>query len=282
MHGLILVTWEKYLGERFGHGLLDQYRALMRDTLTGAPLSDRVYNDEMILRGMTLANSLTGVSPEVLQREYGHYFIVNGLTSHLCAYLLNQVHSARELLLTMRLAHMQLSRAGQGVTPPVFEYETLPQEPNGLILIYDSPRRLCPLLRGAIEGAADRYGEEAWTIERTCMLHGAPSCRFEIRFAASGKPPLAEMESPEQRERWEVQRQLADLVYSLLPEQDGITLEEITRRLQLRQSQPLHMRPYMVLDALNHLQHAGWVASSTQQPGDELNRRRYWRIPPVF
>src|SRR5436853_547482 len=81
------------------------------------------------------------------------------LTRHLCAYLLSQVHSGRELLLTMRHAHEQMSRTTDGVTPPLFGYEALPSHPQGLVLIYDSPRKLCAVLLGAIEGAAVRYEE---------------------------------------------------------------------------------------------------------------------------
>ena len=44
-----------------------------------------------------------------------------------------------------------------GLTPPLFGYEIPYDDPNGLILIYDSARHLCPVLRGAIEGAAARY-----------------------------------------------------------------------------------------------------------------------------
>jgi hypothetical protein len=34
-------------------------------------------------------------------REYGRYFILNGLTGHLCTYRLAQVHSSHDLLLML-------------------------------------------------------------------------------------------------------------------------------------------------------------------------------------
>ena len=85
--------------------------------------------------------------------------MTNGLVSRLCAYLLNDIHSARELLLAMSNAHKQMSYAEESVKPPLFGYAAMPGESNGLYLTYDSPRQLCPLLIGAIEGAAERYGE---------------------------------------------------------------------------------------------------------------------------
>jgi hypothetical protein len=38
-------------------------------------------------------------------------------------------------------------------------------------------------------------------------------------------------------------------------------------------------RPAILLEAIQHLQFAGLVISTANQPGDDLNNRRYWRIP---
>ena len=65
--------------------------------------------------------------------------------------------------------------------PPLFTYEAS-SRPNEVALIYDSPRHLCSVLRGAIEGAAERYGEHVRVIERSCMKRGATVCRFQARL----------------------------------------------------------------------------------------------------
>ena len=36
MHGLIFVTWEKFLAERFGSGLLNDYRNAIGETAASA------------------------------------------------------------------------------------------------------------------------------------------------------------------------------------------------------------------------------------------------------
>src|SRR5215831_8099883 len=123
MHGLIFVTWEKYLAKRFGEGLLHEYREAIGETIALAPLVDRVYDDTLLLKGVEAASKLTSFSSDTLLREYGRYFLVNEMTSHRCAYLLNSVQSGRDLLLTMRDAHTQMRRAPDGLTPPVFQYE---------------------------------------------------------------------------------------------------------------------------------------------------------------
>src|SRR5438094_6488978 len=158
MHGLIFVTWEKYLSERFGASLLYKYRAAIGETPAQSPLASRVYNDETLLAGVGAACKLTGLPADVLLQEYGRYFMLNGLTSHLCAYLLAQVHSGRDLLLTMRKAHAQMRRTPDELAPPLFSYEAISADPSEFALIYDSPRKLCAVLLGAIECAAERYG----------------------------------------------------------------------------------------------------------------------------
>ncbi|TAM61042.1 hypothetical protein EPN52_03495 [bacterium] len=56
-------------------------------------------------------------------------------------------------------------------------------------IVYASRRRLCPLIRGLIFGAAQRRGETlVWTEER-CLLKGASFC--EILVELQGRAPAA-------------------------------------------------------------------------------------------
>lgn len=148
MHGLVFVTWEKYLAERFKGSVPGQYRDATGETPATSPLASRVYDDAMLLAGVGAASRITGLPPDRLLHEFGHYFITNGLTRHLCAYLLTQVHSGRDLLLAMHDAHEQMSRPPDGLAPPLFKYAALSDTPDGLVLIYDSPRKHCSSREG--------------------------------------------------------------------------------------------------------------------------------------
>jgi hypothetical protein len=278
MHGLIFATWENYLGERFGGAFLSAYRVALGQTRASALLADRVYPDEQLLHGVALAQKLSNLPLDTLLRDYGYFFLINGLTSHRCAYLLNEVRDGRALMLVMRQAHLHIGQTGEAITPPLFEYESLPGRPNALILIYDSPRKLCPVLLGAIEGAAARYGQEVRVQEQQCMRKGAAACRFAIEFSAPTSQSRTTGLLPGEEARWQEQRQLAELVYSVLLDNKALSLTEIQMRLghQLRPSRELRL--YRVLEALRHLQHAGWVASTADQPRDTLSNRRYWRL----
>lgn len=280
MHGLIFVTWEKYLSERFGPSLLQRYRDSIGETPATTPLASRVYDDATLLAGVGEAHRLTGLPVDTLLREYGRYFILNGLTRHLCSYLLAQVHSGRDLLLCMRHAHAQMRLTPDALTPPVFQYEVLPGEEKGALrLLYDSTRQLCPLLMGAIEGAAQRYDETVSIVEQTCMRQGAFACTFVIHFASLTATPTPLQETVQQKALRERQQQLADLVLHALPTDGGLTWVQLLERLRSLYVATDLLRPRTLLEAIQHLQHAGLVSSSSHLPGDTLEGRRYWRAP---
>ena len=283
MHGIIFVTWEKYLAERFGDDLLFRYRKGIGEGVYDAPLANRVYDDALLLAGVAEASRLTQTPVGSLLYEYGSYFIANGLTRRQCAYLLNQAQNGRDLLLAMRAAHKQMSETSSAVTPPLFEYEAVSGAPDGLIVHYDSPRKLCQLLHGAFEGVARLYGEQVDVHEMRCMHRGAPECVFLVRFVpAPASVPAGQMDESQQ-ERWRSRRELADLVYSVLPDHDGMTLPEIQHHLRVRGAYGNQLRPFLILEAINLLHHAGWTTSTAivNDPTDDLGHRRYWRLPPA-
>ncbi|WP_052889184.1 heme NO-binding domain-containing protein [Thermogemmatispora carboxidivorans] len=285
MHGLIFTTWEKYLGERFGGGLLSAYRETIGESPSATPLVSHFYEDEVLLEGVAAASRLSGLSPEQLLREYGHYFILNSLTGHLCKYILSSVSSAYDLLLTMRDVHSRLRKTAAGLTPPLFNYEFVPYE-RSVVLIYDSPRQLCPVLLGAIEGAAERYGEEVVIYEQSCMKRGDPVCRIGATFAhgtrsAEQLSEQARANAFEQQAHQNAMRELGQRILMVLPTEQAqaLTLREIRQALaQHYRLSPTYQRPAVLLQALRHLQFAGYVAATRGEPDDNLTTRRYWRV----
>jgi heme-NO-binding protein len=94
---------------------------------------------------------------------------------------------ARAFLLTVETRIHELVRATiPKAGPPQLRVSPLGED--GVEIVYDSPRRLCVLLRGLTEGTARHYGEHTAIEELTCMRRGDPACTFEVRFSA-GSPP---------------------------------------------------------------------------------------------
>jgi heme-NO-binding protein len=279
MHGLIFVTWEKYLLERFHRNMLEEYREELDLHAANAPLAIRTYPDELLLAGVGAAHKITNVPVDTLLREYGHYFMVNGLTRHRCAYLLNQAHNGRDLLLAMRDGHEQMQQLPDGLTPPLFEYRIHPHDPQTMVLIYDSPRKLCPLLVGAIEGSAAYYGEQVYVAEQTCMRRGDIACTFIIKFSRGQEKTEDTLETQTHKKE---QQLFADQIFRLLPTQHGLTLAEIQDLLRQHKASKQELRPALILQALTQLHHAGLVASSANEVGDEFTHRRYWSVPAFY
>lgn len=279
MHGLIFMTWEKYLAERLGFPFLHSYREHIGESLSAIPLANRLYDDATLLAGVAAASQLSRLPVEILLREYGRYFIINGLTGHLCSYILSNVFSGRDLLLTMRDAHARLRRTLEGMQPPLFEYVSA--DPNEVTLLYDSPRQLCTVLLGAIEGAAQRYGETVQIEEQSCMKQGAATCRIKAVFSPPKTDP-ARYTAPLNRERREERLVLLKQVWAILPEAgtvDGFTLGKLQERLQqYKQLKLSQLRPALLLEALQQLQFAGYAMSTAAMPDDDFINRRYWRI----
>src|SRR5205814_10695639 len=69
MHGLIFVTWEKYLSERFDSSLLNTYRKAIGETPATAPLVSRVYDDATLLAGVGVACQLTHLPADTRSEE---------------------------------------------------------------------------------------------------------------------------------------------------------------------------------------------------------------------
>lgn len=276
MHGLIFVTWEKFLAEKYSKDVLDFYRKSIADTTARYALASRVYEDAILLRGVSAASRATGVHTNELLRQYGRYFMNNSLTDHLCAYLLSQAQTAQDLLLAMRDAHAQMRNTSPSMAPPIFGYATYQESPSKLLIKYDSHRQLCPVLYGCIEGAADRFHEAVIIQERSCMQHGAPACLMEARFEQKTEP--LRLESLEMSHKQSESRWMDSMVLQLLPMQGGYTLKQVNELLQAHPGVPNEqVRPSAAYNSISHLQHAGLVASTADR-GDVLLDRRYWRV----
>ena len=273
MHGLIFATWEKFLGERYGEVVLSIYRGAIEGTSARIPLATRVYEDEVLVKGITAVAEMTRIAPNVLLREYGRYFISNVFTGHVCSHLLEKVQCARDLLLIMRGAHKQLHHASEEIVPPLFKYE--PLTGSGIRITYDSHRHLCPILWGAIEGAGMRYGEEIAIQELSCMQQGDEDCQFDVLFLGKceGSSPSTD------GHRSIKQTKVAEAIFHMLPlEGRGLTLCEISNLLRIRGSD---IRPSQVAGIMRQLQNVGLVILSAKQTGDLFYEREYLRVSKV-
>jgi Haem-NO-binding len=180
VHGVIFNSLRDYLVAAHG-------RAAGAAVFDAEPeyLLSEAYPDESLSRLVDLAAAHTGRDRDEIVFELG---VFTGETTFARLYpaFFDAASSPRDFLLTVedrihKLVRATIPHAG----PP--RLSVAPLGDDRVSIAYDSPRRMCVLLRGLAEGAARHYGQHAELDERTCMLRGDAACTFEAGFSA-GSP----------------------------------------------------------------------------------------------
>jgi hypothetical protein len=175
VHGLIFASFRDYLLKEHGPQVEHHVTA-------GEPqytLSE-AYPDEQFLALLERACARTGLSLEELLFEFG-VFTSATTFARLYSVLYKLSPTARDFLLTVETPiHDTVRVAMPDARPPQLEVTDLGED--GLEIVYTSPRRICALLRGLVEGTGRVYDEVLEVDEPECMHRGAPACRVVVRF----------------------------------------------------------------------------------------------------
>ena len=179
MHGVVFSSFRDYVTDRHGRELADQ---VLADG--GAYLLSEAYPDEQLLQAIGRVAEATGRDVDDIVLEFG-VFTSERTFARLYPAFFAISPSAREFLLTVETRIHELVRATiPNARPP--QLHVSEQGVDGVSIIYTSPRQLCVLIRGLVQGTAAHYGETPAIEERTCMRKGDDACRFEIRLAPAG------------------------------------------------------------------------------------------------
>jgi predicted hydrocarbon binding protein len=175
VHGLIFASFRDYLVTEHGADLAN-------DVTAGEPqytLSE-AYPDEQFLALLERARAQTGLSRDEILFEFG-VFTAATTFARLYSVLFKLSPTARDFLLTVETPiHDVVRVALPDSRPPQLAVTDLGE--HRMEIAYSSPRRICAMLRGLVEGTGRIYGEAIQVDELECMHHGAPACRFELRF----------------------------------------------------------------------------------------------------
>jgi len=175
VHGLIFISFRDYLTASHGAGIEN----LVLAGEPAYPISE-AYPDDRFVALVERACEATGLDRETLLRDFG-VFTAEKTFARLYPALFDICSSAREFLLNVeRPIHELVRVAIPNAKPPRLTVTELGE--NGVSIVYSSPRRMCALLRGLVEGAARHYREVVHLDERTCMHRGESACTFEVRF----------------------------------------------------------------------------------------------------
>lgn len=178
MHGVIFTSFRDYLTADHGASVA---KAVFADQPIF--LLSESYDDSVLVDLVEKAAAEVGADAGEIAHEFGRF---TGQTTFTRLYpaFFAIAPSAREFLLTVETRIHELVRATiPNAEPPKLRIEE--HGSDGVRIVYSSPRRLCVLLRGLVQGTAGHYGETAELDETTCMIEGDSSCTFEITLSRS-------------------------------------------------------------------------------------------------
>jgi predicted hydrocarbon binding protein len=176
VHGLIFASLRDYLATEHGADVAhDVTEEEPQHTLSEA------YPDEQFLALLDRARARTGLSQEELLFEFG-VFTAATTFARLYSVLFKLSPTARDFLLTVETPIHEVVRVALPEAQPP-KLSVTERGEDGLEIVYTSPRRICAMLRGLVEGTGRVYGETIQVEEMECMHHGGSVCRFELRFA---------------------------------------------------------------------------------------------------
>ncbi len=176
MHGVVFNSLRDYLVAEHG-------RAASEAVFGAEPeyLLSESYPDETMGRLVERAAAHTGLSVDEILFELG---VFTGETTFVRLYpaFFAEAETPRDFLLTVEDRIHELVRATiPSAGPPRLTVGALGED--GVTIAYQSPRRLCVLLRGLTEGTARHFRRHAEIEEPTCMLRDDAACTFEVTFS---------------------------------------------------------------------------------------------------
>jgi hypothetical protein len=183
MKGIIFNLLEDVVISHHGEDTWD--KLLTATALDGAYTSLGSYPDEQIQKLVGAASQTFGMTPFEVLRWFGQRAIP--LLFERYPGFFSTPSSTRPFLLSVNgIIHPEVRKIYPGADVPTFEFWDQPD--GGLMMGYVSPRRLCALAQGFIEGAAIHYGETVILEHRECMHKGDKRCLCHICFSSGLSP----------------------------------------------------------------------------------------------
>ncbi|WP_044873058.1 heme NO-binding domain-containing protein [Pseudomonas sp. LFM046] len=177
MKGIVFNLLEEVVIRHQGE---DAWDALLEGAgLDGAYTSLGSYPDEHMYRLVGAASEALGMPPFDVLRWFGREAMPS-LALRYPAYFSTHDSTRSFVLSVNSIIHPEVRKIYPGADVPTFGFR---DEPDGsLHMTYRSPRRLCALAQGFIEGAAIHFNETLDFEHLDCMHRGDPECRCRITF----------------------------------------------------------------------------------------------------
>jgi len=178
MKGIIFNLLEEVVTQQEGEAAWD---GLLEDArLEGAYSSLATYPDEELTELVASASKILDMPADDVVRWFGRKAIP--LLSQRFPEFFDAHASTSAFLLTLNdIIHAEVRKLYPDAELPYFEIN-VPEE-GVMTLAYASPRRLCSLAEGFIEGSSEHFGEHLDIKQTVCMKRGDDSCLLICTFS---------------------------------------------------------------------------------------------------
>ena len=176
MHGLIFSELKKYVVARLGGEAWNKLEA-EAGLANKIYLPNQVYSDEEMVKLIGAAVRLTGKDGKSIQEDFGEFIAPELLKLYNSQ--INPTWKALDLIeKTEEMVHRVVRLKIPGATPP--HLKVTRSSPKKLVMVYNSPRRMCGVAIGLARGVGKQYKQPLKVVEQTCMNKGDASCTISI------------------------------------------------------------------------------------------------------
>lgn len=178
MKGVIFNLLEEVVCHEFGDGFWCDM--LDMAGVQGSYTSLGNYPDAEFLNLIASASRLSGLSEREVLRWFGQRALPRLADRY--SGMVKQFGSAKEFLLSVNsIIHPEVRKLYPGAVCPNFQFQI--PDAASTILRYRSPRQLCALVEGFIEGAADHFKTKVSVAHTRCTHDGARDCELVVQWA---------------------------------------------------------------------------------------------------
>ena len=173
MHGIIFASLHDYARAKLGREAARELFGMRVYSMSEA------HPDEELIELLTATAERQQVGIEELLGDFGS-FTAEHTFARLYPSFFDLAGGTLPFLLTVEDRIHELVRATiPNAKPPALTVRAAGA--SGVDIDYSSPRQLCVLLIGLVQGTARHYGEEIDVLETACMRRdGVPACRFRV------------------------------------------------------------------------------------------------------
>ena len=190
MKGIVFNLLNDLVEEQFGMDVWDELIETTAPASQGVYTSVEVYPDGELLAYVGAIAQHTGKDIDDVVRLFGKYMLSRFASIHPEFF---SGHTIKSFLKSVHdVIHVEVRKLHPDVVLPEFTYEE-PAE-DRLIMHYRSPRSLCHLAEGLIDGTSEHFGVDLTLNHPVCMHDGADRCVLELEFGKQAE--LTQTDSP--------------------------------------------------------------------------------------